>query len=896
MIASSAKKVATTPAKKTFAQTPRRDSFAAAPSVLPAIAKDINTAASSSLPQTSVTAHSQSSAQPKPLFSHSTAKPHPIASAPHAAPQTAPRPVSSVSKRTSIAPSAVPKMSGLMTPQAKPKQSTTATFTSTAKAIAARQPTFGASNGFAKASATPKRPIQAKPAASTFAAPSKAQETPKAPAQRVAAPAASSTTVTTSIHTLADSAAARPSKETAKVSSSQVPRSVQTAQSALPRMSPKNKMTEEEMVAITTSLVWNGMMDTIAIKMLERNILHRCVGIVRTFCPRNGDSAEDVLEKYVAGQTLFDGVEKTHKQMLSLISNQSKQFMKAPAKPFKTALYYLYRAMFEEYHEQIPEATTFLEKAISSAAEPRKRVMSSFKSFCIRIRDLTQQQMNARESLAVGVRRMQIEVGLPSGNARDAQALVDLLEEPEFDGEEEDFGLSNQLEDLSLQAGEEAEDEENEFEQVDDSSAVASPISEQEEQWVDATTFMETDITYAAQQKAPVQPKAVTTVPSGRPAPRPTPAVSSLATPSKVKPLSQTPIGKPQRRVVFEEKAEEEKKEVSSFKLVYEASKPSRRTKQALESQTVVTPVRRSNRIDQPLRAGQSSNAMDLLPESNWAYQPNEELFSSGKLVTMSASKSNVRRSGHLVSVESANQKIAQMKEKALSTPSRLGPARRIPVAFDEEADEDEEIARRPTTATDKAQEPEEDVNAIIADLKTMDIPAIETRKTQSKPEQEATLPKIVPVVDAIEEHKESEESEDEESEEEAVKPVSFTPARQSTRKAAQSAKVHLMDLTQTPSHKKGARRQSTLPAVADESAPASAAVTPAPAVLSNEEEEDTSLYVTMRKAALSTTAYGSGYVVSKTPKKASAVIGEEMNGVEDTPSRRSHRIASKKY
>lgn len=819
------------------------------------------------------------------LHAHTPSKPSSTA-APAAvvAPQTAPRPAA---KRTSIVPSALPKLSALMTPQ-QPKQKysiekMTASMArlnfgpnTTAAPIAAAP-----SSSAAAPAATPKRlffkplttvsSLKDKSSGSAPSAPSaqKAPATHKAP----------STTQSKPVQVT------KPT-QTEKLSSTAMDVSEPTKQASPLPAPPKNKMSDENIQIVLKSLIWNGMLDTVAIKLLERSILHHCIGVVRDFCPRKGDSAEEVMEKYVAGKKLFEAIEKTHAKMLTLISTQSKHNMRAPAKPFKTALYYLYRAMFEEYHEQIPEATTFLEKAISSGAEPRKPVMATFKSFCSRIRELTQQQMSARESLAVGVRRMQNEVGLPTETARDAQALVDLLEEPEFDAEGDDFGTSEQAEAMQ------ADDEEQLFSSDEASNeAVMGEISEneEEEQWKDATTYMETDLVAEIAAEEAVRPKPAPAVP------KPTPASNSIYTPSKVRALSKTPLGKPQRRVVFEEAKEEVKPEVSSFKLVYEASRPSRRTKQSVESVSVVTPVRRSNRIDQPLRAGQSTNALDLLPESDWSYQPNQELFASGKLVTMSASKSTVRRSGHLVSIDSANDRLTKLNERVLSTPSRMGPARRVPVAFDEEVDEDEEEVRRAEINPAEAQEAEEEVSSIVADLRSMDIPSAATTKSKpiinemSKAPTTTAVTPAKPSIPAFVLDKKEEVAPEQSDVEEEEEAVSFTPARRSTRRAAQSANAHILDLTQTPSQKKS-RRQSALPVVDEPETHVATAEETA------EDLEAKSLYVAMRKAALSSTAYGSGYVVSKTPKKTSASASEEgPSGVEDTPSRRSHRIAGKR-
>lgn len=886
------------------------------PSAIHSRCKDHSTIASSSQPQPPTLLHQQHAAQAtKVLHAHTPAKPSTSSAAPAAvvAPQTAPRPFTAA-KRTSTAPAAVPKMSALMTPQhSKSKYSATSTIEKITASmgrlnLGPAAPSTAApavSTPSTTSSFTPKRPTTSssfKPL-TTMSSIKQQQSKSMAPSTATAAPS------TTQITHKAPSTAQTPNNKPIQAANTvQTEKSTSSAMdvsepakgaSSLPEPL-KNKLSDENIQLVLVSVIWNGMLDTVAIKLLERSILHRCIGVLRDFCPRKGDSAEEVMEKYVAGKKLFEAIEETHANMLTLIAAQAKQSMRAPAKPFKTALYYLYRAMFEEYHEQIPEATTFLEKAISSGAEPRNRVMATFKSFCNRIRELTQQQMSARESLAVGVRRMQNEVGLPTETARDAQALVDLLEEPEFDAEDDDFGTS---EDVHLEAMH-TDDEEEETLNIDEASkeAVTEEVAdleeeEEEEQWKDAAAYMETDLVAEIAAEESVRPK---------PAPaaqRPVPASNSIYTPSKVRALSKTPLGKPQRRVVFEEAEEEVKPEVSSFKLVYEASRPSRRTKQSVESVSVVTPVRRSNRIDQPLRAGQSTNAVDLLPESNWSYQPNQELFASGKLVTMSASKSTVRRSGHLVSMDSANDRLTKLNERVLSTPSRMGPARRVPVAFDEEVDEDEEEVRRANIDPTEAQEAEEEVSSIVADLRSMDIPSAAT--SQSKPhnnelKSKAPFASAIRAIPAFSLDKkettvapiatEAPVAEAEEAVEEEEETASFTPARRSTRRAAQSANAHLLEVTQTPSQKK-ARRQSALPVLDEPEAPTASAEETA------EDLEAKSLYVAMRKAALSSTTYGSGYVVTKTPKKTSAPASEEgPTGVEDTPSRRSHRIAGKRH
>lgn len=919
-----------TPAKKAVAQNPRKDSFAIVPSAIHQRCKDHPNPATSSQPTAPAPLHQQHALQAsKILHAHTPAK----SSAPVAtitAPQTAPRPIVAA-KRTSIA-SGLPKMAALMTPQNKSKyasakqtavsrlsyasahngnkfatsfSSTTASCSTSSSKVPST--TRAVPNAFSKkVVAAPSSQLKAKPATAASAAFRKLATKDQASKAKVTAstPMSKSSRIPT-----APSTASKPSKlstpaqivqkssiapepscqmDVSESSISTVSATVESVQTAA--ASSKGKFSDTTVQVVLKSVIWNGMVDAIAIKLLERNILRRCIAVIRDFCPRKGDSAEDVMEKYIAGKKYFEEMERTHNKLMSLIANQSKQSMSKPSKPFKTATYYLYRAMFEEYHEQIPEATTFLEKAISTAAEPRACVMSCFKGFCSRIRDLTQQQMIARESLAVGVRRMQNEVGISSQTARDAQALVDLLEEPECEEFEEKLGENHMDVASTMDCDGQAEETENTAEELNELDATDSQHIEEETEWIDASSYMESDKADETHSVESLVPKAKVLPKPASNAPTPSRATASRYTPSKVVALSRTPLGKPQRRVVFEEEEEEVKVEMSTFQLVYEATKPSRRAKQVTESSKVVTPVRRSKRIDQPLRAGQSVNPLELLPSSNWAYQPNEQLFSSGKLVTMSASKSTVRRSGHLVSAESASERLARINEKALSTPSRVGPARRVPVTFNEEVDEDEdEVRQLDMSSALNTEKPEEEISSIISDLKFMDLTAASTASNDKMDVSEPVIEKKK-VATSEEKKEESVEMEAVAVEEDAEDAsVPFTPARKSTRRAAESAKKVIDGLVKTPAAKKSSRRQSALPTT-EEPASTSSEIAASTIASTAESEEDNTLYTAMRRAAFSATSYGSGYIL--TPKKTGAVAED----VEDTPSRRSRRIANKKY
>jgi hypothetical protein len=818
--------------------------------------------------------HQQHAAQASKLL-----KAHTPVKAPSAIPQTAPRPVAS-QKRTCIS-TDIPTMPSLMTPQAKAKVSG------------------------AKQTSVPRSSL-AMPAPS-FSCPD--------------------------IESIATAAVSVPSNPSNAESNPQTIEKVEDA-TCTPTTAPsanlapqKSAMSDKQLQTVLKSVIWNGLVDALAIKLLEGSILRKSISIVKQFCPRDGDDANDVMDKYVAGKKMFDQVQKSQNTMISLIGKQKSQGMTAPAKPFKTCFYYLYRALFEEYHEQIPDSTTFFENAIISGAEPRHHVHNAFKHFCGRIRELTQQQMGVRQSLAIGVRRMQAESGMPSETAQDAQALVDLLEEDEFDiPEEEEMDVFDD------------EEEEMAVDEVQE-EIVEMPTSEEFEEIIPNGEFvdggMDVDMEEEFVQEviegheegevveAPESTLeddlsqmeyGVIEVPARR-------QVCTFQTPSKLEHLARTPLGKPKRQIMFGNDVEEEvQSDVSSFTLVYEASKPSRKTKQIVESQTVVTPMRRSNRIAQPLRMGQSTDSSDLLPDANWAYQPNEELIASGRIQeAMERPKATPKKHSHLVPLASASEKLAQINSNHAMTPSRLGPPKRVPVSFNDEDDEDDVSADQLGNQSSNPESSASDISSIVAELQSMDIPTTSGKKTiqQAKEKMEENETSFTPMEEsssAMKEEAVPEKVEDmhmekmEETIEEdydSLQPV--TPARKSTRKAVNSnstTKSSIATKRGATSAKKTSRAVTKYSKIAshedvddethiDEQQEEQQDMTNAKqtgAVVGG--DEPASLYQSIRKAAYSA-AYGSGYVVTPAKKQEAQVDGDD---IDSTPARRSRRLASKKH
>lgn len=944
----SAKKASSTkPKLSSLSATPRKDPYAIVPSAIHQRCKEHSTIGSSSQPQPPTLLHRQHAAQAsKMLSAHTPSKPAKISSATNAsatsasssssssssivsAPRTAPRPVtfSAASKKVSE----IPSMPALMTPQAKAKRTSmvpvpSSTSKATVKATSststvsrlnfskpkATAPTTASS---APVNASSSAPANKKDELDTFEAPKHASEdsmkdtnsetneivdlSPSEP------PTESCSTETVTSHTITLTSTIKTLRTT------RMRKIFKTRAPALP-IAPSAKspvFSEKQRETLYQSSLWNGWVDAFAIKILERQILSSCITVVRDYCPRNGDDANEVMEKYVSGRKKFDEIDRMHRKIISLISNQPRLGMPAPQKVWKTAPYYLYRSMFEESHEQITEATNWIEKAIETGSEPKQTVERSFKAFCSRIRELTEKQMELRESLAVGVRRVQEKISEDGQREKretekDAMALVNLLEEPE--PEFDDFEALEECE--AMESGDFCEREGSSL-QEESQMEISLKVDENKTESIEMRgEFNEMEGEFEAEFKEEISENSFSSIS----------AVAPRQTPSKLSALSRTPLGKPQRRIVFGEASskeeEEEEMKINAFKLIYETAKPSKKTKQVVDSAALVTPVRRSNRIDKPLREGESISAMDLMRETEWSWQPNESLLASGRLVTMSASKSTVRRTSvatvttlnssapiHLVSLESASKILEEINAKAPQTPSRLGPARRVPIMFHEELDEDED---KPTVVDKEQQEDKEieELSKLTSGLQSIGFEATQ-ENINTTPIKEQ--PKVV------EEEIDVEEEETIEEEEEISKvsaPLS-TPARRSTRKASVSATKVITSKVRTPAAKKTSRRQSTIEKNSQfEESTKSSSSAKVSASLAHEEPEQSSLYLSMRKAAF-TASLGSGYVIS-TPKRVSTC--GESGGAEDaskdnadqnndemdvceTPSRRSRRIANKK-
>jgi hypothetical protein len=926
-----AKKAASAKATASSAKpTPRKDPFAIVPSAIHSKCKDHSVTSVPCHAPTTTLLHQQHAAQAsKVLYAHTPSKSQP------SVPQTAPRPVTT-QKRTSIATDVRP-MPSLMTPQAK------------AKKIAAKQSSaVGASS-----SAAPMPHI----------APFKLDLDPSVPTEKSSTGSQEPTAVERAEEAKVEKEISAASRE--------VPAPVET---------PNPTLTEKQMQVFRTNPIWNGMVDGLAIKLLEMALLRKSIWIVKNKCPREGEDVDTLMEKYVSGRKAFDEMEPSFQKMMSLISQQKRPANASAQKPFKTSFYYLYRALFEEYHGQIPEATACFEKAEESGVEPRSRVIASFKHFCARIRELTQQQMGVRPSLAVGVRKMQLAEGIDASHSssvdgtsavQDAKALVDLLEEDPFeDLEEEEEDDDDHHEHQMLDDQIQMENDENGMEndimaeddgnQMEDQSHPNDLVSNHDDDDVngdfphdmnqhdidhiessEVDTLDEepqTDSFHSAQgppemlndlmeddsrmditfqerkdsdiagdlefdEEIEISESGMSIVAdntkntssddsselyeSSMSPPRQ--VCDFQATPSKRCSTAQirTPLGKPRRVLLFSEEddaecgggggggkgdqhdhKQQQAAEIASFSVVYETAKPSKKSRELVEGDKAVTPMRRSNRLATPLRKGQSHHASDLLPESDWSYQPNEELFASGKMESIVAPKVKAtpskKRHSHLVPLSVASERLAKINATPSKTPSRMGPPIRVPVAFNDEDDEDtysapHSLSTASATSSTQPPPPCEDVDSIANDLKTLEVALADTNEAPPFPL----------------------------SQDEVTDPVvAKTPAKRATKRSAAASTAK--------SSKKASTRKSVLPAPSTDEEPKAAESSEKKPQQSTEEAEDSSLYQTMRKAAYSR-SYGSGYVV--TPSKRNDVPDEVSNDMatDSTPARRSRRLANKR-